>query len=877
MTMTGPLNLPLHVPPTGSPSARASLVQTYLARSGMFTPGVGDPHRYDEMTGSQGSLLPGWTELAAEIDAIGEVGLSGLAGQVDRLLEDDGVTYTPVDAVGSHPDATPAGPQRWHLDPLPLVVGEAEWARLEAGLIQRSTLLDAVLTDLYGPGKLVENGLLPPELVYQHPDYLRPAHGIVIPGAHQLFFHALDVCRDVTGEFQALGDRTQAPSGAGYAMADRRAVSKVLPDLFRRTAPRGLSAFFHTMRSALASVAPGEAQDPRVVVLTPGTHSETAFDQAMLASLLGVPLVESADLTIRRGRLWMLSMGRFEPVDVVVRRVDAAWSDPLDLRPDSRLGVVGLAEACRRGTVTVVNTLGSGVLENPGFIPFLPKLGRAVLGESLKVRSVPTFWCGDDAGRGHVLANLDRMVLRSTTRAGSVFPAMMSRDELGTWRARIEAEPTRWVGQELAPFSEAPMATPDGLTAGQVSLRLFTVAHGSGYVAMPGSLGRVQDGELTSAGRGRTSVAKDVWVRSGRAEAPDRRDGRVWLYEGPLVAPEPVESTASPRVLEDMFWLGRYAERTEDLVRLLTAARYRVDDFRFRPEHLGAGCVPVLLAAVSSVSGTRAISPDEEPTRRLRELMLDTAEKGSVAQSLAGLRESARSVRDQLSGDTWMVLAATDRAVGELADAAPGAGMVLASKQADVLSGMLALSGLISENMIRDPGWYFLDLGRRIERAQQVIALVRATLTRSHSSATDSLVVESVLAASESGVTYRRRYRGRIQVATMLELLLLDAGNPRSLAYQVAAARTDLRALPDSSGTSRPVRRLEEVDSTLRRVRPEELDRIGPDGVRTELLELLDGLYDALRGIADAIATQHFWHPSPMHSLGVVTLQGVSR
>jgi uncharacterized alpha-E superfamily protein len=628
------------------------------------------------------------------------------------------------------------------------------------------------------------------------------------------------------------------------------------------------------MRSALASVAPNEAEDPRVVVLTPGTHSETAFDQAMLASLLGVPLVESADLTIRRGRLWMLSMGRFEPVDVVVRRVDAYWSDPLDLKPASRLGVVGLAEACRRGTVTVVNTLGSGVLESPGLAPFLPKLARAVLGETLKMASVPTFWCGDDTERSHVLSHLEQMVVRPTGRGKSVFPSMMSAAEKDTWRLRLEAEPTKWVGQQVAPFSEAPMATPDGLAAGQVSLRLFTVSHGSGYVAMPGSLGRVQEGSLTSAGRGRTSMAKDVWVRSGRADAPDRREGREWLYEGPLVVPEPVESVASPRVLEDMFWLGRYAERTEDLVRLLIVARSRVDDFRFRPEHLGAGCVPVLLSAVSQVSGTRPIGAAEDPTRRIRALMLDGTENGSMAQSLAGLRESARSVRDQLSGDTWMVLAGTDRAVGELADAPAEAGMLLASAQSEVLSGMLSLSGLISENMIRDPGWYFLDLGRRIERAQQVVALLRSTLIRSHSSAVDSLVVESVLAASESGVTYRRRYRGRIQIATMLELLLLDVGNPRSLAYQVAAARNDLRALPDSSGTSRPQRRLEEIDATLRRARPADLEHTDADGLRAELDSLL---VDTLRGTADAVATQHFWHPGPMQALGVVTMEGMSR
>ena len=856
----------------GQAGGRPSLVDAYLARSGMLT--STDHGRYDEMTGSNGTLLPGWSELAAELDAIGRDGLSKLAGQVHRMLEDDGVTYTPVEGVAGDPDAATATPERWRLDPLPLVVEDAEWTRLEAALVQRSTLLDAVLTDVYGENKLIENGLLPPELIYQHPDYLRPAHGITIPGAHQLFFHAVDVCRGSSGEFLALGDRTQAPSGAGYAMADRRVVSRVLPDLFRRSAPRGLGAFFHTMRSALASVAPNEAEDPRVVVLTPGTHSETAFDQAMLASLLGVPLVESADLTIRRGRLWMLSMGRFEPVDVVVRRVDAYWSDPLDLKPASRLGVVGLAEACRRGTVTVVNTLGSGVLENPALAPYLPRLARAVLGETLKMTEVPTFWCGDDSQRSHVLAHLDQMVLRPTGRGKSIFPAMLTSADRETFRLRLEAESTRWVGQQVAPFSEAPMTTPGGLVAGEVSMRLFTVAHGSGFVAMPGSLGRVQDAELTGLGRGRSSVAKDVWVRSGRTDTADRREGRVWLYEGPLVLPERPESTSSPRVLEDMFWLGRYTERTEDLTRLLIVTSERTEDFRFRPEHLGSGCVPVLIDAVSELTGTPRPPDGMDPLVRIRELMVNSGEAGTVAQSLAGLRESASSVRDQLSEDTWMVLGSTDRAVTNLRGSRGDGGLTLASTQAAVLSSMLALSGLAGENMVRDPGWYFMDLGRRLERAQQVTALLRSTLTRSQSSAVDSLVIESVLAASESGVTYRRRYRGRIQVATMLELLLLDADNPRSLAYQVAQARADLRALPDSSGTSRPQRRLEDLEGTLRRARPEELDRVDEHGRRPDLVTLLDGLHEALRGIADAIAAQHFWRPSPMQPLGFVSYDG---
>jgi uncharacterized circularly permuted ATP-grasp superfamily protein/uncharacterized alpha-E superfamily protein len=790
------------------------------------------------------------------------------------LLEDDGVTYTPVEELGAPSAAAAVTAERWRLDPLPLVVDDADWARLQAGLLQRSVLLDAILTDVYGDARLIENRLLPPEILYADPGYLRPAHGIAIPGAHQLFFHAVDVCRDPDGAFIALGDRTQAPSGAEYALADRRVVSRVLPDVFRKTAPRGLGAFFHAMRSALASVAPNEAEDPRIVVLSPGTHSETAFDQAMLAWMLGVPLVESADLTIRRGRLWMLSMGHIEPVDVMVRRVDAAWSDPLDLRPDSRLGVVGLTEACRRGTVTVVNSLGSGVLENPGLLPFLPRLARSILGESLKLESVPSFWCGAAGPRSYVLGHLRDMVLRPLGRGRSVFPGSMTAAELAAWRDRIEAEPTRWVGQQVTAFSEAPMATARGLTAGQLSMRLFSVSQGSGYVPMHGALGRVQEADPELGGRARIGVAKDVWVRAGRPHAVNR-DDRIWLYEGPLVPPGRLESTSSPRVLEDLYWLGRFAERAEDLTRLLIVTRQRIDDFRFRPDHLGAGCVPVLLTAASAVTGTRRVPPGADPLVRIRELVLDADEAGTVAQSLAGLKESARAVRDQLSSDTWMVLAGTDRAMAELAATPGDGGITLSATQNAVLSSMLALSGLAGENMIRDPGWYFLDLGRRVERAQQLVALLRSTLTRSHGSAVDSLVVESVVAASESGVTYRRRYRGRTQVATMLELLLLDAGNPRSLAYQVAQARADLRALPDASATSRPQRRLEEVDAMLRRCRLADLDGADDDGDRDDLRALLDGLLDALRGIADAIAEQHFSQPSPMIPVGVVTLEGV--
>ena len=853
-----------------------SLVGRYLGRSGMFPPvGPTAPRRYDELTGTTGTLLPGWAEIAGAFDAIGDEGLVGLTGLVDRLLEDDGVTYTPVRA--GQKAAVPA--QRWELDPVPLLIDAGDWNRLEAGLRQRSMLLDALLTDIYSARRVLTAGLLPPALVFEHGDYLRQAHGITIPGEHQLFFHAVDVCRGPDGVFQALGDRTQAPSGAGYAMADRRVVSRVLPEMFRRSAPRGLGNFFHSILGSLRAVAPTGAENPRVVVLSPGTHSETAFDQAFLASMLGLPLVESADLTVRSGRLWMRALGRYEPVDVVLRRVDAAWSDPLDLRPDSQLGVVGLTEVCRRGTVTVVNTLGSGVLENPGLLPYLPVLCRELLGEELRMPSVATFWCGEKSSLSHVLGHFDDMVLRPTGSGNSVVPALLSAAERSVWRVRLAAEPTRWVGQQRAVFAEAPVVGANGLTAQRVGMRVFTVAHQSGYVAMPGGLGRVigdsglprlvpaQESVPTAP-----SVAKDIWVRSVRAEPSTQASSPEpvsMLDSGPLVEPIEMAAAASPRVLEDLFWLGRYAERTEDLTRLLIATRELADTFRFRPYDAGAGSVPVLLSAVTVVSAAYpALPPWVDPGVRMRQLVLDSATPGTVAQSLAGLQETARAVRDQLSGDTWMVLAGVDRAIADLAGTPDDTGAVLQSTHAAILSGMLALSGLASENMVRDPGWRLMDIGRRLERGQQLAALLLAALVQSQPAEVESIVIESVLAVAESGLTYRRRYRGRVQVGTVLELLLLDSGNPRSLAYQVNAIAENLRQLPDASGTSRPERLAEELASTLRRARPAEMDDVDAAGGRPQLAAFLHDVHESLRNLADAVATSHFWRSRPMLPLG---------
>ena len=299
-----------------------------------------------------------------------------------------------------------------------MLVHDTEWTALEAGLVQRAELLDAVLTDLYDRRRLIADGLLPPEVVFGHDGFVRAADQIRLPGAHQLFLAGVDLVRAATGEWAVLGDRTQAPSGAGYAMENRRVVSRLLPGLYRDSRIQRLAPFFHAMRLGLQEIAPAGAEAPHVVLLTPGAQSETAFDQSFLSSLLGYPLVVGSDLTVRGGRVWARTLGRLEPVDVILRRVDAAYVDPLELRPDSQLGVPGLLEAARRGTVSIVNGIGSGVVENRGLLPFLPAIcARPCWTSRCSCPSVPTWWCGDPVSRAHVRANLERLVVKPIDRA----------------------------------------------------------------------------------------------------------------------------------------------------------------------------------------------------------------------------------------------------------------------------------------------------------------------------------------------------------------------------------------------------------------------------------------------------------------------------
>ena len=857
----------------------------YLAAAGQTTTMDRKPI-FDEFAAADGSVRQGWSSLLDGLDEFADKELLQAQREVARLLEDDNVTYTPnpasaisiADEPNGHGPAagTPTGlvePQPWRLDPLPLILDDREWAGLEAGLVQRAELLDAIMADLYGARRLLARRLIPAAAIFDHDEYLRPLVGSKAVAQQRLFLIAADLGRDGSGQWKVISDRTQAPSGAGYAMQNRRVVSRVIPEIYHQANLHRLTPFFQAMRLALVDAAPGAVENPRVVVLSPGTHSETAFDQAFVASLLGFPLLEGSDLTVRDGRVWMRVLGKLEEVDVILRRVDSTWMDALELRADSRLGVTGLMECVRQGTVSVLNNLGSGVLENPALLPFLPELCERLLGQSLRLPSVDTWWCGDKAALSHALNKLDSLVIRPISRGHgrSVRGAALNSRQRDLLADKIRAAPHRFVAQEVLNLSSAPTSEQDRLVRRNVVLRSFAVRSGASYTAMLGGLARVTDdtseqrGVLVTEPNGQ--LAKDVWVVGTEPVAAPRLVARARAGEEAEFVPAMSASIAMvPRVLSDLYWFGRYAERAEDLLRLLLATRTVAIETDL--DVTSGRALEVLLQAVTHVSTTYPgfLRQQVEMMPEFRSLLLDRHRTGTAAQSLGALSMAAQGVRDQLSEDVWMVLADIERALAALADNPDDQGLQLTDVSERVLSGLLALAGIATENMVRDPGWYMLDSGRGLERALQILSLLRVTICRERAPETDRLVLEAVLMAAESIVTFRRRYRTPSGVDAVLELLVLDPFNPRSIAYQLQRVRTDLRALPNTSPTSRPLRLLDALAERVRIADPVMLAE-SADGRRAPLEEFLAGLHHELRALSGAIRDQYQQPPPPQRPL----------
>lgn len=807
---------------------------------------------YDEMCSASGTLRPHWEYLIRSLDTLGSQELSRREQEAKRLLRENGVTYNVYN--------DPQGMARlWELDIVPVLVTSEEWSVIEQGLIQRAELFNLILADLYGPRTLIAKGLLPPEVVYTHPGFLLPCVNVRPVGNCYLPLYAADLTRAPDGGIWVMGDRTQAPSGAGYALENRIVLSRVLPSLYRDSHVHRVALFFRALRTTLNALAPQHRDNPRVILLTPGPGNETYFEHSYLADYLGFMLAQGGDLTVRDGKVWLSSVEGLQPVDVILRRVDDTFCDPLELRQDSLLGAPGLLQAMRLGHVSIVNPLGSGILENPALMAFLPTLSRQLLGEDLRLPSVATWWCGGEKERAYVLANLDRLVIKPIfphPSSATVFGAALSMRERQTLAERIRAQPHLFVGQEQVALSTTPVFTSEGLAPRPMVMRSFLVARDESYVVMPGGLTRVSprlDTWVVSNQRG--GISKDTWVLASEPE-------RTVSLLGPRTRSVDVVRSGGEipgRVADNLFWLGRYAERAESMARLLRTVLARLVEMGEVRTDAG---MSMLLQAVTHLTttypgfvGDGADARLAAPEAELLDVLHNAQRPGGLQFTLDALTLAARSVRDRLSDDGWRVLNGLPHTLEQeprLEEALSGVDRVI--------FGLAAFTGISTERMSRGSSWRFLDTGRRVERALFECGLLRALCVP----VDDALHVvwEALLTVTDNLVTYRRRYHAQFEAAPVLDLLMCDESTPRSIAYQFVRLQEHLAAFPKKVIPT--YRGAEErlVLEGLTALRLTDLDRLlrVPEGKTEpeELEQLLSRLGFLLHALSEAMTNTYF-------------------
>jgi uncharacterized circularly permuted ATP-grasp superfamily protein/uncharacterized alpha-E superfamily protein len=830
---------------------------------------------YDELLESPGVPRAAWRKLCQSLESLGLGEIRRRWDQAKLLLRDHGVSY---DAYGD-----PQGVTRpWNLSPIPVVVGSDEWSNVAKGLAQRARLLEEVLTDIYGPQRLLLRGELPPEIVFAHPGFLRACVGIKPPSGHHLPLYAADLVRTPDGRLSVLVDRTRAPSGAGYALENRIVLSRSLPEVFGECNVERLALFFRTMRDSLRQLAPHNRDNPRIALLTPGPYNATYFEQAFLAQYLGFTLVQGSDLTVRDHRVYLKTLSGLQPIDVILRRVNDDLCDPLELRPDTGFGVPGLVEATRSGNVALANPLGSGLLQAPAFMPFLPALCRALLGEELILPSVKSYWCGDPTSLAYVDAHLTELVIKpiySTGPTGPIFARDLPAAALADLKARVHADPRMFVAQDAVVLSTVPTLAGDDLAPAHLWMRTYAVASSDDFEIMPGALSRVGGpDERFGLSLRPGGESKDTWVLSG---GPVNEFSLLQSIDTPAQLSRGGGDLPS-RVADNLFWLGRYAERTEGTARLARAIAARLSDQQSLGDPELGGELEALLRVLQERTEAQAQLPVFEPAdskswfswmaaaeRYLRASVFDAEPSGTLRATAADATRVGRAARDRVSNDTFRTIARVDQ---EIRDSA------LASTRANTLGALMrlldrtitalaAFSGLAMDSMTRGQAWRFLDMGRRLERGVHVLSLVHGAFAVPCKQ--ESALLEAMLEVADSSMTYRRRYLATLQVAPVVDLLLTDETNPRSVAFQIAALADHVDALPREPGMpTTPLQKL--VITALAQLRLADITQVceaNEQRARPSLLEMLERLSKVLPELSNALSEAYLSHAAVSRQL----------
>jgi uncharacterized circularly permuted ATP-grasp superfamily protein/uncharacterized alpha-E superfamily protein len=822
--------------PTATPVTKSlDAGQRVAALAAGYKPLPGIP---DEFIGADGRPRAHWVRFLESLTDLGSADMGRRFADADKHIRDSGVSYRVYGDISE---------RAWPLSHVPLLIEPGEWREIAAGVAQRAQLLEMIVSDIYGEGALIAAGHIPAAAVTGSPDFVLPVHGVKPPDGKFLHLYAADLGRGPDGRWWVLGDRTQAPSGAGYALANRLVFSRAFPALYRDMNVERLAPFFQAFRSGLTAMA--QHTDPRICLLTPGPYNETYFEHAYLARYLGFLLVEGGDLTMRDGKVHVRTIAGLKRADVIWRRIDSDFADPLELNAKSRLGVPGLVEAFRAGGVVIANALGSGVLEAPALMSFIPQLCRKLLGQELRLPNIATWWCGQGHERAAVVDALGELAISGAfgnsvldfPRDQPVIGAPLAEADRARLTAAIGERGVDFVGQEVVKLSTTPVWCDGKLTPRPFVLRVYAARTAEGWQVMSGGFCRISgrtDARAVSMGEGVQSA--DVWVLAERPVEmvtllPSEETARIRRVMGTLPS----------RAADNLFWLGRYLERAEATLRLIRCLAGRVIDTDARTALGGwsVGKLANLLVAWHAAPLAATTDRMELAASALH----GEQSYGSALSLVRDARRAASFIRERLSADTWRLLGDLDQTLD--IDVRPLPTEAEAFERADAaLRTISAISGLAQENMIRGAGWRMLEAGRRIERGINTCRFARHFASREAPADDLDILLDLV----DSQITYRSRYLMGLALNTVRDMVVLDPFNPRSVAFQIERLAEHLENLPllsDDGMLEAPRRLILKLAADVATAVAANLDDAKIFGVEQNLL-----------GLADAIAERYFLH-----------------
>lgn len=817
--------------------------------------------KFDEVLDINGNIKPHWRQLFDNMEAVGLNELSNRSADIISKLHENGVTYNVY-------DKTDDKSRRWQLDPIPFLLHEQEWLVIEKGLIQRAKLLNAIYEDFYGEQNLIKEGVFPAHVMYGNDGYFLNCKDVKIASQNQIVLYAADFARGPDNRMWVFDNRTQSPSGMGYVLENRGVITKFLPELTQGLSLRKLTPFFNTFQNAVLKAAPNNAGQPNVVYFTPGANSETFFEHSYLSSYFGYTLVQGDDLLVRNGFVWLKTISGLEKVDVIIRRVDDEYCDPLELRADSHLGVAGLLHVIRLGNVTVLNPIGSSVLENHALLPFMASACKHIFGEELILPNVATWWCGQPNELSFVLENLDKLVIKKANRRqryNSIFGRQLDQNQLAELRLKITQNPLDYVAQQETTLTTIPSLINGQIVPRLAATRAYLVFDGNEYQVMKGGLTRssaYSDKFLISNQLG--GISKDTWIVSDTPAAPSEK---IVFSSEKIKANKAFLPSSSA---ENLFWAGRYIERT------LTTSKFVKLIINGLQENISQGIssnIKYLHVLKKALFKLTFYEPEtqNEIYNMLMPLVYNANETSSLSNDLKSFINNVTAVNDKWNHDTRKFIQSLNDSLFEISKINLLNPNTVQKSLSRLQRRTYAFYGIISESFPRDVSYYIFEIGKQLERILSQIAITRSVFSKKEDAATEKDLIEAILKSHNLLVYYRQIYKSFTNLETALNIILFDSTLPFSLDFLMEQLANNVKKLPNvgqNDKMSEAAKLILKAHTTLKLTNTENLGIYNEDSMTLFNLDrMLMEIQDCLANVGDALSNQYFAHSVVQHSL----------